>query len=268
MLLSVVGFALMNLVVKSLSRLPATELVLFRSLVSIVLSYAAIRSKRINPFGNNRKLLFLRGLFGAIALTLFFYTLQELPIGTAITIQYLSPVFTSLFAIFLLRERTAPAQWLFFGISILGILVIKGFDPDLSPWLFVAGLLSAIFSGLAYNMIRLVRHTDEAVVVVFYFPLVALPFMLLLSFFHWEMPKGWEWGGLLLMGVLTQFAQINMTRALQSTTLSKIAGFKYLGIIFALSFDVFIFGIEYAWVTLLGMLLVVSGVLLNLFSKR
>ena len=268
MLLSVLGFALMNLVVKFLNHLPATELVFFRSVISLALSGWIIFRKKLHPLGNRRGLLFLRGLFGATALTLFFTTLQQLPLGTAITLQYLSPVFTSFFAIFLLKERVSWVQWLFFGLSIGGIVLIKGFDPSMSPWLLAAGLLSAIFSGLAYNMIRLVRHTDEAVVVVFYFPLVALPIMLVFSFFYWENPSGWDWPLLLLMGLLTQFAQINMTKALQSTTLNKIAGFKYLGLLFAIGFDVVIFNVSYAWITLVGMALVVSGVLLNLFSKR
>ena len=116
-------------------------------------------------------------------------------------------------------------------------------------------------------MIRKVRDTDDAVVVVFYFPLMALPIMIVLSFFYWETPVGIEWLLLLLMGLLTQFAQINMTKALQSTALSRISGFKYFGLIFALGFDWLIFGVNYSAITLLGMLLVVGGVLFNLFSK-
>jgi drug/metabolite transporter (DMT)-like permease len=92
--------------------------------------------------------------------------------------------------------------------------------------------------------------------------------MAIFNLFYWETPIGWEWPLLLLMGVLTQFAQINMTKALQSTTLNKIAGFKYFGLVFAISFDLLIFGVDYTLFTLFGMLLVVSGVLLNLFSKR
>ena len=268
MLLSVVGFAFMNLVVKFLYRIPPTELVLFRSIVSLVLSYYLIKKRKLNPWGVQRKFLFLRGLFGATSLTLFFYTLQKLPIGTAITLQYLSPIFTAFFAIFILKEPVRRLQWLFFGLSLIGIILIKGFDPAVTPFMFACGIASAIFSGLAYNMIRLVKDTDSAVVVVFYFPLVAIPIMIVFSFYHWVQPIGWEWGGLLLMGLLTQFAQMNMTKALQSTALNKIAGFKYIGILFALSFDVLLFDITYGWVTLIGIICVVIGVLLNLVSKR
>ena len=268
MLLSGVGFAFMNLVVKYLDRIPSTELVLFRSIVSLGLSYYLIRKRNLSPWGNQKKFLLLRGLFGATSLTLFFYTLQKLPIGTAITLQYLSPIFTAFFAIFILKEKVRSFQWVFFGVSLVGIIIIKGFDPDVTPFLFACGIASAIFSGLAYNMIRLVKDTDSAVVVVFYFPLVAIPIMLIFSFFHWVQPIGWEWGGLLLMGLLTQFAQMNMTKALQSITLNKIAGIKYIGILFALSFDLILFDVSYGWISLIGILFVVAGVLLNLVSKR
>jgi drug/metabolite transporter (DMT)-like permease len=56
----------------------------------------------------------IRGVFGVIALTSFFYTLKELPIAIAVTVQYLSPLFTVLLAVHLLGERVRPIQWLFF----------------------------------------------------------------------------------------------------------------------------------------------------------
>lgn len=112
MLISVVCFSLMNLVVKYLPHIPATELVLFRSIVSIALSLWMIRQRNLNPFGNNKFWLIQRGVYGVIALTSFFYTLQKMPIGPALTIQYLSPIFTAIFAIFILKERMRPVQWI------------------------------------------------------------------------------------------------------------------------------------------------------------
>jgi drug/metabolite transporter (DMT)-like permease len=267
MMISVVGFSLMNLIVKFLPRIPATELVLFRSIVSLVLSLAMIRHKKLNPFGNNKKWLILRGVFGVIGLTTFFYTLQHLPIASAITIQYLSPIFTALFAIFLLGERMRSVQWFFFFIAFGGIAVIKGFDSNISTFLFLMGLISAIFSGLAYNAIRKLKDSDHPVVVVFYFPLIATPIMALVSAFNWVTPIGWEWLLLLLMGVFTQIAQVNMTKAYQAAPLNKVAPFKYAGVVLALAFDVWIFGISYSWAILLGIAMVIGGVVLNLLQK-
>ncbi|HBF18654.1 MAG TPA: EamA family transporter [Cryomorphaceae bacterium] len=267
MLISVLGFAFMNLTVKFLHRLPATELVLFRSLVSLVLCLYFLRKKRIKPWGNSRKYLVLRGIFGVTALSLFFYTLQKLPLGSAITIQYLSPIFTAFFGIFILKEKVRWLQWLFFLFSFCGIALIKGFDPSITPTLLVMGLLSAIFAGLAYNCVRKVKDTDHPLVVVFYFPLIATPIMAIVSLFSWVTPEGHEWLLLLLMGVLTQIAQLYMTKALQAAEINEIVNLKYLGIILALSFDFLIFSVDYQPMALLGILLVLSGVLMNTLYK-
>lgn len=267
MMISVVGFSLMNLVVKFLPRIPATELVLFRSIVSLILSLAMIRQKGLNPFGNNKTWLILRGVFGVIGLTTFFYTLQHLPIASAITIQYLSPIFTALFAIFILGEKMRKVQWLFFLVAFAGIGVIKGFDSNISTLLLLLGITSAVFSGLAYNAIRKLKDSDHPVVVVFYFPLIATPIMAVISAFNWVTPIGWEWLLLILMGVFTQIAQVNMTKAYQAAPLNKVAPFKYAGVVFALGFDVWIFGISYSWVILLGIAMVIGGVVLNLLQK-
>lgn len=267
MLISVLGFALMNLTVKFLGRLPATELVLFRSIVSFTICAYYLRRRHIPFLGNQKKFLILRGVFGVLALSLFFYTLQELPLGSAITIQYLSPIFTAFFAIFILGEKMYKIQWLFFLVSFAGIGLIKGFDPNISLTLFIMGIASAIFAGLAYNCIRKVKDTDHPLVVVFYFPLIAIPVMAVISLFNWVTPIGWEWALLLLMGILTQIAQVYMTKALQNAEANEITGLKYLGVIFALGFDFFIFGVSYQPMALIGIALVLGGVTVNVLFK-
>lgn len=268
MLISSFSFSLMQLCVKMLSHLPVVELVFFRSLVSLVLSLVILKRAKINPMGNNKTFLLLRGIFGVAALSLFFYTLQALPIATAVVIQYLSPMFTALFAVWILKEPMKPIQWLFFALAFSGIMVIKGFDDDVELIYLGAGVLSSIFAGLAYNMIRRVKDTDHPVVVVFYFPLLATPVMGIASVFNWVTPQGIDWLLLLAMGVFTQIAQVYMTKAWQGTEANQIAGLKYVGVFFALFWDFTLFGISHGWATFAGIALVISGVVLNLFIKK
>lgn len=267
MLISVLGFSLMNLSVKYLQRIPATELVFFRSIISLSLCLIAFKRRNINPWGNQKLFLILRGVFGVTALSMFFYTLQKLPLGSAITIQYLSPIFTTFFGIFLLKEKVKNIQWIFFIMAFLGIAMVKGFDPNVTPGLLLMGICSALFSGLAYNCIRKVKDSDHPLVVVFYFPLIATPVMGLLSAFNWIQPMGIEWLLLLAMGILTQIAQVFMTKALQTAEINEVISFKYLGIILALGFDLLLFEVVYSSFALLGIALVLLGVLSNILYK-
>jgi drug/metabolite transporter (DMT)-like permease len=287
MLLSSFSFALVNLIVKVLSghkiaflenaipdiqHYPEFELVFFRCIVSLAICIAVIRAKKIPFFGVNKKWLFIRGLAGSIGLTLFFYTLTNLPMAIATIIQYSSPIFTIILAIYLNKQKVKPIQWLFFLIAMLGVAVI-GFgkidNAPIDPIWIVIGLVSAVFSGIAYNAIIKCTHTDEPVTVVMYFPLVAAPITLVaLLITGYVIPQGIEWLLLLLIGILTQIAQVSMTRAFNSASAAKITPIKYIGAIYAVTIGYFIFDEELSLYATLGIILVLIGVLLNTFFKR
>lgn len=267
MLLATFFFSLMNLSVKFLPNIPAVEIILFRALISLILSYVLIIQKGLNPLGNNKKFLMLRGFFGMLSLTTFFFTLQKIPLASAVTLQYLSPIFTVLFAVFFLKEKIHLIQLLCFAVAFAGVILIQGFDNRIDWFYLMLGILSAVFSGLAYNSVRKLKDTDHPLVVVFYFPLIALPFATVACFFNWKTPEGIEWLWLVLAGVFTQIAQINLTYALQHEKLAAISGLNYIGIVYALLFGYFIFGETYNEFALLGIFLVLTGVLLNFFIK-
>ncbi len=267
MLISVGCFAAVNLMVKFLPHLPATELVLFRSLITFLLSYTLLKRKKVNPWGRDKKWLLIRGIAGTTALTMFFYTIQKMPLSAAVTIQYLSPFFTAFIAGLLLGERTRWVQWLFFVISFIGIVVVKGSSAQIPPVLLALGVISSMFSGLAYNSIRKLKN-EEPLVVVMYFPLVAFPIMVVFSFFNWVMPHGTDWILLIGIGLMTQFAQLYMTKSYQLSEVNTVAPLKYIGVLFALTWDILLFDFIPNVQMYVGILLVIGGVVLNLRFKH
>jgi drug/metabolite transporter (DMT)-like permease len=268
MLVSTFFFSLMNVSIKFVPHIPAFELIFFRALISLILSYVLIRYRGLNPMGNNKKFLLLRGFFGMLSLTTFFFTLQKMPLASAVTLQYLSPIFAVMFAVFFLKEKVHWIQWLCFSIAFAGVAIIRGFDSRVEMTYLILGVLSAMFSGLAYNAVRKLKDSDHPLVVVFYFPLVALPVSAIACYFNWMMPLGIDWLWLMLIGVFTQIAQVNLTYALQNERMASISGLNYLGIVYALLFGYFLFGESYNWIVLIGIFLVLTGVLLNFFIKQ
>ena len=129
-------------------------------------------------------------------------------------------------------------------------------------------MASACFSGLAYNCIRLLRRTEDPLVVVFYFPLVATPIMAALSFFNWVRPQGIDWLYLLILGVITQVAQVYMTKGIQSDVAGNIMTYKYVGVVFAFIYGFFFFEETYSFLSLFGIFLLRSGVILNIVFKK
>lgn len=261
-------FAMMNVGVKYLQNIPAVELVLFRSIISLLITISYLKFYGINLWGSNRKVLFFRGLAGATALIMYFITLQQIPLASAVTIQFLTPIFTAILGIFIVKEKVYPLQWLFFVVSFLGILIIQGVDDRITPIYVGIGLLAGVFAGIAYNMIRKLNVSENPMVIVFYFPLVTIPVTGPWVAFNFIMPQGIEWLIILFIGLATQFAQYFMTRAFQIEDLSKIASLKYLGIVYALLFGYLFFGESYDWNAYAGMGVVLLGVFLNIWYKQ
>ena len=258
----------MNVLVKKLGNFPGMEMVLFRCGISMLLCFQILLSNKVNWKGSNRARLIARGTFGTIAVYTFFVTIQNMPLGTAVTIQYLSPIFTTIIAIFLLKEKVKPWQWLFFAVSFAGVLVIKGFDTRISLTMLGIGIVSALASGFAYNMVRSLKEKEHPIVVVLHFQIIGTIAGAAFSLCNWRMPQGVEWVYLIMTGVLTQIGQVNLTKALQLERIANVSIFNYLGIIYALAFGFILFGEQYDWLAFAGIILVIAGVLLNFFYNR
>lgn len=268
MLIATVFFSLMNIAVKLLPHIPAIEIVLFRSIVTFIISFTILYRKKIPVFGNNKKLLISRGISGALALIFYFTTLQKIPLATAVTLQYLAPIFTTLMGIYFVSERISWLQVLFFAMSFAGILLIEGYDPRLSLLYMLIGVGGAFFSGISYNVIRRLNTSEHPLVIVFYFPLVTTPIAAAYCFFNWVQPTGWDWVLLLVVGILTQFAQYYMTMAYQLERLANVANLNYLGIIYAIGLGFVLFDEHFNLLTYLGMAFVLLGVILNVNYSR
>jgi drug/metabolite transporter (DMT)-like permease len=264
MLLAAFWFALMNVFVKKVSHLPAMELVMFRCTVSSVFCFAGMYRHNVSGSGSNKKLLLLRGFFGTSALYFYFLTIQHMPLGTAVSVQYLSPIFTVIIASVLLKEKFTVLQMLFSLVSFSGVLFIKGFDARVSLFYLGIGILSSVLSSFAYNMIRSLSGKEHPLVVVLHFQLMAAIIGFGFTLFNWVPPQGLDWLYLFLVGAATQLGQMAMTRSLQKEKFSKVSILTYTGIIYAIGFGYFLFGESYGLLSIFGMVMIVAGVVLNI----
>jgi drug/metabolite transporter (DMT)-like permease len=268
MFLSTAAFFVANACVKQVAHIPAMEIVFFRCVTATALSVYGLRRAKASLIGENHLMLLLRGMFGTTALFCFFLTLQQMPLAAAQTIQYLSPIFTTVIAIFVLSEGVKAVQWVFYAIAFAGVLVIEQFDSRISPLYLGLGILSAACSGMAYNLVRSMRGREHPLTIVLHFQLVGAVVGLFSLFFQWEAPVGWEWLWLLFVGIFSQLGQIFLTNALQRERIAGVAIINYTGLVYALVVGWFVFGEPQGVLSLLGMGLVVAGVLMAVMYGR
>jgi len=270
------AFSIMTSFVKIAGqRLPSQEVVAARAAVSLVLSWLLVRRQGISPWGTHRRLLFVRGFLGYLALSCVFHSVAVMPLADATVIQYLYPLFTAVLATMLLGERPTLRIAVAGVASIVGIVLVArpsflfGVLPAApAPLDVLIAVAGAFLTALAYVGVKRLTEVEHPLVIVFYFPLVTLPATLPALLHSAVMPHGVEWLVLIGVGVATQAGQVWFTRGLQYETATTATALTYMQVVFATIWGALFFGEIPDSRTIFGAILVVSGAFLLGVTRR
>ncbi len=265
-----------------ISHFPPQEMIFARSVLAIVASLFLLRQKNLSPLVTRHELpwLLLRGLFGYGALSLFFASLAFIPLGVASVLQYLSPIFGSVFAFFFLGERLRGLQVVGLGLGFLGVLAILGFGLTLPGqgfawWAVLGCCLSACLSGAAYVMVRRLssQGEEDRDIIILYFHLLMLCASALTFVFGWsefQRPEGLvEW--LLLLGVMfsSYLGQLALTMSFQAGKTAIASNALFSGAFFSTILGLVFCGDSLTWGFLLGGVFILGAqYLMNSKAKR
>ena len=183
-------------------------------------------------------------------------------------------------AFFFLKEKIQRSTLLCITFSLLGLLVMV--MPNLSllsigdpgsnvalPWFgVVLALLGALGSAIAYVIVKRLSQSEDGSVIIFYFPLIALPLSIILLGDNFVMPNTEALILLLFVGIFTQIGQIGLTKAMQCEVATKVTAFSYVQVVFSIIFGYLIFSeVPSIW-TLSGGALIIIGALVNVFGSK
>ncbi|MEZ5964896.1 MAG: DMT family transporter [Planctomycetota bacterium] len=261
---SALGFGLMAAFVKLAGRsLPTSEIVMARACISLLLSWLLLRRRRVSPWGHARSLLLLRGVFGFGGLCCFYYAVTHLPLAEATVIHFTNPILTAALAALVLGERSGLGVIVGLMCGLGGTLLVArpsvGGEHALAPLAVAIAFGGALFSAAAYVTVRRLARSEDPLVIVFYFPLVAVPAALPWVMHDFVWPRGIEWLWLALVGVFTQVGQVQLTRGLKLLPAGQAMTIGYLQIVFAAALGLLLFGETPAINTWLGCGLIVAG---------
>ncbi len=270
MIISTLCFTVMQSLIKYLpaGHIPTIEQTFFRCIVTAVFCLFFMLKNNITFKIKNKKLIVIRSIVGTISMFSFFYILPRMPLGTSVTIKYLSPVFTALFAGVMLNEKIIPKQWFYIILAFVGILLLKGFDNRVATMDLMIGLISAVTGGLLYIILRQIGDDDHPFVVVFYFMLIASLLSAVGMIPFWVTPNLEDSMVFLGVGFFGFVAQIYMTKAFQQQDdANYLAQFKYLEAAFAIITGFLWFGESYTYLSFLGIILIFVSLILNIRLK-
>ena len=265
-------FASMGVCVKLASaKYSAAEIVFYRSFINLLFMLALMKVRGLSVRTPLWMLHVRRSGSGCFSLMLYFYAISMLPLASAVTLSYTSPLFLALYLAMLgkIRLRGGMAFALALGFVGVALLLRPTFHADQLFGGFI-GLASGMIAGVAYfNVKELGERGELEERIVFYFALVSTvvaAIWMLFFEFHAIDPED----GMLLLGVglLGTLAQLVMTRAYKRGNTLMSASLAYTTVIFA-SFFGAVFWQEAlsagAWSAIA--LIVASGVVATWFSR-
>lgn len=269
-------FACMGVCVKfAAQRYSAAEVVFYRSVISLFLMFLIVRWQGVSLITRHWRLQFFRGASGFVSLLLYFYAIALLPLATAVTLNYTSPLFLVAYLAGFGQVKMQRRMVAALLVGFLGVALLLKPTLGAAQWLGgVIGLGSGVLAGLAYFNVRSLGALGEPVSrTVFYFSLLSsIGAMLWMGLFgdlafH---PVDLE-GALLLLGVggFATFAQLAMTRSYRQGNAILSASLAYSAVIFASFFGVYFWGEQLGFGAWLAILLIVgSGIVASQSSTR
>ena len=259
MFISVCAFSLMDVIVKWSEDYPVGQVLFFRGFCGIIPILFLIPKERYLDFYKTSRpfLHFKRCLAGLIAIISIFVALRNLPLATVVSISFASPIFTTIFSIFLLNEKVGFYRWLAVFVGFIGIIIIS--EPGLSS-LNLYYIYPIIFClGLSYVAIaiRKLSSTEPVWLISFFFSFSILIFSLFSLYQKWIMPSLVDLFLLSSVGILGGIANLWLSQSYKFSEVSLVSPLKYLALLFAIVFGYLVWDEIPTIKTLMGALLVI-----------
>ena len=243
------------------------ELVFYRSFLGLLMVYALIRQQGGSVTTKYPGAHLWRGISGSIALLLFFYCITVLPLATAVTLNYTSPLFLTVLTMLVFKERFHEPLVFAIVLGFVGIVLLLHPTLErnqLQPGLL--GLVSGFFAGIAMlNVRQLGVQGEPEWRVVFYFSLIAAISSGVVMVFDTIHPVGMT-SMLILLGLASSatLAQLAMTRAYRTGKTLVAGTLSYSTVVFASLFGMLLWGEALPLSGWIGMALIMASGVISL----
>ena len=273
-IISALGFSLMNFFVVKAGDLPTFQKALFRNggamIVSLFLFIKSVDTPDTKP--SDLGILLMRAVFGSIGLFCNFYALDHLVLSDASILNKLAPFFTLILSALFLKEKTNWKQFLFVSLAFVGMLFVVRPEMHFSESMVasVVGVIGGFGAGTAYACVRaLGKRGMPSSEIVFGFSLVstivAIPFVIIdhapmssLQIFYLSMAS-----------VSATIGQFGITLAYKEAPSKEISIFEYFTVVFSALWGILFLGQIPYWTSIIGYAIIfVSAYLLFLYNKK
>ncbi len=173
---------------------------------------------------------------GALFITgsvLIVWSLAELPLATAITMLYMSPIFMVILSVPLLGERISRHRWIAVIGGFAGVLIIMRPGGSGFQWALLLPLVAAMVNALRDVITRKLARTETSISILFWSNII------LMTGGFMTLPLGWApvsaqhafW--FVAAGIFNGSAHFCIIEALRTGEASALAPIRYTALLWA-----------------------------------
>ncbi|MEP3227029.1 MAG: DMT family transporter [Parasphingorhabdus sp.] len=192
---------------------------------------------------DKHRLHILRSILGIFAMGLNFWAMTLLPLADATTISFTVPIFATLFAALILREKVGIQRWSAVLIGFIGVLVVIQPGGSLIPAFGATiALVGALVTASVTLVIRMLGRTETSIVTIFWFSVYTLPALAICTYVYGGGHDATTWGYLLGVGIFGAIGQLTITQSLRFAPVSTVMPMDYSALVWATIIGIVIFG--------------------------
>ena len=229
-------FSILSATIRHLTHeLHPLQIAFFRNLFGLLvmlpwLARAGLGSLRTGRFG----LYLWRTVIGLLSMFTWFWALALLPFAEAVALSFTTPLFATMGAALILKERVRLRRWTATLAGFVGVLVVL--RPGAAEAFNIGALLvivSCALSGATTLMVKDLLRTESSNAVVTYMVLLMTPISLAPALFVWSWPEPATWAILVGMGLVATAGHLCITHSYKLAEASAVLPYDYTRMIFA-----------------------------------
>ncbi len=211
----------------------------------------------------------LRGVFNAVAILTYFLSLTMLPLSEVSALTFTVPVFVSLMAVLILRERLGPRRIASLVAGFFGAMIVLRPGIQIIDIGAIYALTSALTWAIAIIIIKHLSQNNSSVTITIYGLFFLAIFTLPPALLVWKWPTWHQFLWLVGMAIIGTAGQLLFVQSLRLCDATLVMPFDFTKLIWASLIGFYVFSeAPTVWTILGGAVIFVSATYLTFREGR
>jgi len=244
-------------------------IVMVRNIFALAILAPYIYKNYRNIFTRNKLTInILRASSGFLSMTMWFYAVSMIPIADAVSISFIVPSLTTIFAIIFLKEKINIKNWISIIIGFIGVLIIirPGFKEFNIAYLLM--IVSACFWAISNILTKILSASQQPINVVAYLTTIMTILSVPFGVFYIQPLTIFSIFLLIAMAIISNLSYFLLSKSYSKADLSIVQPFDFTRLIFSALIGYFIFDEKVDLLTIVGSLIILCGLLIALPKKN